>query len=344
MPALALGLVALFAFILIAGVAYQQIGLAKDARRFPARGRLIDIGGCRLHLDVRGDGSPTVVFEAGIAATSTSWSLVQPEIAKITTTASYDRAWLGWSDPAQGRRDLPQVVGEFEQLLERADVKGPIILVAHSYGAVVARAYQARHGSKVVGIVLIDPMSIGEWNPPSAALRATLDRGIRLSRRGAWLARLGVVRFALRLLASGGRRLPKLIARAGSRRASVFTDRIVRQVVKLRPESWPMIQAQWSNPKCFEGMARYLEALPESAAALAREAAPMSLREVPVVILSAESATSNERAEHEALAQAAHACVQVVPGSGHWIQMDRPEVVVNAIRDIVAQVRNGRSQ
>src|SRR5215471_21562381 len=102
MPVLALELLALLTLMVIAGVAYQRLGLVKDARRFPAPGRLIDIGGFRLHLDVRGEGSPTVLFEAGIAATSVSWNLVQPEIAKITTTASYDRAWLGWSDPAPG--------------------------------------------------------------------------------------------------------------------------------------------------------------------------------------------------------------------------------------------------
>jgi pimeloyl-ACP methyl ester carboxylesterase len=339
MLALALGLLALLTLIVIAGVVYQQLGLAKDAQRFPAPGRLIDIGGFYLHLDVRGEGSPTVVFEAGIAATSASWSLVQPEIAKITTTASYDRAWMGWSDPAQGRRDLRQVVSELERLLERAEVKGPIILVAHSYGGVVARAYQASHRSNVAGIVLVDPMSIGEWNPPSATLRKILDRGIRLSRRGAWLAQVGLVRFALWLLTVGGRRLPKLIARASSGRDSVFTNRIVGQVIKLRRESWPMIQAHWSNPKCFAGMARYLEALPESAAALAREAGPAALRDIPVIILSAESATPNERAEHEALARDAHARVEIVSGSGHWVQMDRPDAVLHAISDIIDQVR-----
>src|SRR5215471_18822968 len=98
-------------------------------------------------------------------------------------------------------------------------------------------------------------MSIGEWNRPSAALRTMLDRGIRLSRRGGWLGQLGVVRFALKRLALGGRRLPKLIARASSGRHNVFMSRIVGQVIKLRPESWPIIQAHWSNPKCFEGMA-----------------------------------------------------------------------------------------
>src|SRR5947209_9811456 len=115
-----LGLLVLLVLVPLGGALYQRVASARDARRFPAPGRLIDIGDCRLHVDLRGEGSPAVVFEAGIAATSLSWRLVQPEIARITTTASYDRAGLGWSDPAQGPRDLRQVVRELELLLDHA--------------------------------------------------------------------------------------------------------------------------------------------------------------------------------------------------------------------------------
>jgi len=79
--------------------------------------------------------------------------------------------------------------------------------------------------------------------------------------------------------------------------------------------------------------------LPENVATLAREAAPTALRNIPVIILSAESASPNERAEHEALARDAQAHVEVVSGSGHWVQLDRPDVVINAIRDIINQVQ-----
>lgn len=337
-------LVALLVLIAAAGIAFQQLGLWNDARRFPPPGRLIDVGGCRLHVDVRGAGSPAVVFEAGVAATSLSWRLVQTEIAKTTTTVTYDRAWLGWSDPAFEQRSLPQVVQEVKQLLDRAQVKGPVILVAHSYGALVARLYQAHDAANVAGIVLVDPMAIGEWSPPSVLLRQTLDRGISLSRRGAWLARLGIVRLALRLLLRGGRRVPKLIAHATSGKDSWFTDRIAGQIRKLPRESWPLIQSHWSNPKCFEGMARYLEALPESAATVTREALPAALRGVPVTILSAETATAKERAEHEALALDSQAHLEIVPGSGHWIQLDRPDAVIAAVVAIIAQIRASTAQ
>lgn len=334
--------VAALAVILLAGALYQQRGLAKDQRRFPVPGRFIDVGGRRLHLDVRGQGSPTVVFEAGIAATSLSWSLVQPEIARMTATASYDRAWLGWSDASPGPRDLEHVIRDFEALVERAPIATPFILVAHSYGTLIARAYQARHPANVAGLVLADPMATAEWNPPSATLEQRLRRGIRLSRRGARLARIGVVRIALGLLQAGRRLgLAKLIARASSGRDSSFIDRIVGQVIKLPAESWPLIQAHWSDPKCFEGMARYLEGLPESASAASRIAGPEHLHGARLIVLSAEGAAPYERAEHEALAEAAGAHAVIVPASGHWIQMDRPDTVIAAIRDLVMRARMG---
>jgi pimeloyl-ACP methyl ester carboxylesterase len=335
-----LSLLVLFVLVPLGGALYQWIASARDARRFPAPGRLVDIGDCRLHIDLRGEGSPTVVFEAGIAATSLSWRLVQPEIAKITSTASYDRAWLGWSDTSRSPRNIWQVVEELHTLLERAGVAGPWILVAHSYGGLVARAYQARYGAEVAGMVLVDPVATSNWNEPSQLQRRMLRRGVRLSRRGGCLARLAVVRFALGLLAAGQRRLPKLIARASSGRGVAVIENIVGEIRRLPPEIWPMIRSQWSNPKSFEGMARYLEALPESAAAVASDVGVCStLRGVPLVVLSAGNASPEQRAEHDSLARRFQGRLEIVSGGGHWMQLDRPEVVIRAINEIITEVR-----
>lgn len=276
------------------------------------------------------------MFESGIAATSLSWRLVQPEIAKVTSTASYDRAWLGWSDPSRHPRSIRQVVEELHTLLDHAGVSGPWILVAHSYGGLVALAFQAQYPSEVAGMVLVDPMAISDWAEPSQLHGKMLRRGIVLSRRGGWLARLAVVRFTLSLLAAGRKWLPKLVARASSGRGGVFAERIVGEIRKLPPEVWPMIRSHWSNPKSFEGMAQYLEALPESAAAVAREVAVRS--DVPLIVLSAGNASPEQRAEHESLARYFQGRIEIVPG-GHWLQLDRPDLVIRAINEMIAQVR-----
>ena len=199
-----------------------------------------------------------------VETASLSWQLVQPEIAKFTRTASYDRAGLGWSEASLEPRTIWHVAEELRTLMDRADIPKPRIVVAHSYGALVAIAYALRHASEIAGLVLVDPVATGEWAEPSASHLKTLRRGILLSRRGALLARLGVVRLALSLLAAGSQRLPKLIARASSGRGAAITDQLVGQVRKLPRELWPMIQSHWCDPKCFEGMARYLEAFPKA--------------------------------------------------------------------------------
>jgi len=190
-------------------------------------------------------------------------------------------------------------------------------------------------------MILADPVTAREWAQPSGSNRKLLRRGIRLSRRGALLSRVGVVRLALSLLSAGARRAPKLIARATSGHAVAFIERILGEIRKLSPEIWPLIQARWSDPKCFEAMAGYLEALPESAAAVAGETkARGSLQDLPLVVLSAEDAESIQRAEHEMLAQlSAHGRVETVPASGHWIQLDRPEALIRAIREMVLELR-----
>ncbi len=331
-----LAALAFAALLALAGAIYQRAGRARDARQFPPLGRLIDIGGSSLHVYTSGSGSPPVVLEAGIAATSLSWQLVQPEIAKFTQTVSYDRAGLGWSGPSDRPRTIWNVADELRTLMDRADVPTPRILVAHSYGALVVLAYALRHPSEVAGLVLVDSVPTCEWAEPSAANSKTLRRGILLSRRGGSLARLGVVRFALSLLASGSVRLPKMIALASSGGGAAVTDQLVGQVRKLPRELWPIIQSHWCDPKCFEGMARYLEALPQSAAAVAQELARTdALRDVPLTVLSAGNASSRQRAEHEALAQrSSRGRIEVISESGHWIQVDRPDAVIQATREM----------
>ena len=186
-------------------------------------------------------------------------------------------------------------------------------------------------------MVLVDPVATQEWAEPSAAYLTTLQRGAMLSRRGASLARLGLVRLALSLLAKGWLAVPKMIARASSGRGAAITDQLVGQVAKLPRELWPMIQSHWCDPKCFEGMARYLEALPQSAAAVAQELSlKHALHDVPLTVLSAGNASPIQRAEHETLARrSSQGQIEIVPGSGHWIQVDRPDTLIQAIRKMV---------
>lgn len=189
--------------LMLAGLLYQGIGAARDRRKFGAPGTLVTVGGHRLHYRCDGAGSPAVILEAGIAASSLTWSRVQPALARETRVCSYDRAGLAWSEGASSARSIDALVSELRRLLANAAIPPPYVLVAHSFGALIIRAFARAHPADVAGLVFVDPLHPGEWCDPSPDQRHTLRGGIFLSRVGALLARLGVVRLSLALLSGG---------------------------------------------------------------------------------------------------------------------------------------------
>ncbi|MFL5383956.1 MAG: alpha/beta fold hydrolase [Longimicrobiaceae bacterium] len=120
-------------------------------------GRLVDVGGYRLHLHCTGRGAPAVVLLPGSGDFSFDWSLAQPGIARSTRVCAYDRAGSAWSDPGPTPRTMQQEAHELHLLLQRAGVRPPYLLVGHSYGGLVARVYAAAHPGEVAGVVLVDP-------------------------------------------------------------------------------------------------------------------------------------------------------------------------------------------
>ena len=119
-------------------------------------GKLIDIGGYRLHINSTGKGKPTVVLIAGAGDFSFDWSLVQPAISTFTRVCSYDRAGLAWSDLGPTPRTMRQEAYELHLLLEKAKLKAPLILVGHSIGGLIARVYAAEYPREVAGMILVD--------------------------------------------------------------------------------------------------------------------------------------------------------------------------------------------
>ena len=150
----ALGLVLL---ALITGFVYEQIGRNEEVRRLPRRiGQAVNIGGRTLNLYCSGQGSPTVVFETGGNDTGYDWSLLQPKVAQFTRACWYDRAGVGWSDPPPTARTSASVVGDLHELLGRAGVAPPYVLVGASVGGEYIRVYTSRYSQDVVGLVLLD--------------------------------------------------------------------------------------------------------------------------------------------------------------------------------------------
>jgi len=342
--------VALFVLVLVAlaflGALFQGVATALDSRRFPPPGQLVDLGGHKLHLRCYGEGSPTLLFEAGAGGSSLDWAAVEPLIAGLTRTCLYDRAGLGWSEPAPNRSapTSGRVAEQLHLLLERAGEKGPFVLVAHSLGGLHAQVFAGAYPELVAGLVLVDPTRSDPIGPARgimtaaevAAVEGVIARGNALiatmGKVQAWLYRLGIAR---------------LMALAGTG----TTARLAAQVPEPMRGAYRAVNLRTQVP---------VTALREiqGTATSAEEAARVgSLGETPVALLrpvqepggGAPEGFSPELAakmsayadQEEVLDRSANGRLIAVPGSGHYIQLDQPSAVAEAIRGVLGVARKG---
>ena len=332
--AVLLGIVAL---PLASGAVYQSLATWRDRRRSPPPGRLVRVNNRLMHIHVTGEGTPTVLFESGMGASCLSWTLVQPAVAEFSRAVSYDRAGHGWSDPAQEPRTARRIAQELRALLNLAGVPGPCVLVAHSFGGYVSRAFAHLYRGEVAGVVLVDSIHPAEWENPTPDQLMMVHVGLRYARIAAWLARLGVVRFCLARVAKGSPRLGLAAANAFGTRVSSTVERIAGEIRKLPAPVVPIVRGFWSHPKNFISLGQHVAALPVSAA---QAAAAKSFGDLPLVVLSGDHHPAPYANWQRDLAQLSSRGLQLLAGDcGHWIHLEHPDLVTEAIRQVVAAAR-----
>jgi pimeloyl-ACP methyl ester carboxylesterase len=308
--------------------------------RYDPAGDLVDIGGHRLHVHCIGEGTPAVVFEAALGASSLSWSLVQPGVARVTKACVYDRAGFGWSEAGPLPRTAARIADELGELLRRAEVAPPYVLVSHSFGGLVARMFAARQPDVLAGLVFVDPAHPEEWVEPGEHERRQIDRGRRLCRHGITAARFGVARAVAALIDAGAltpaRALTRAVSRGGFTRAD---EDILAPLWKLPEETRRPLRRFWTQPKFFEALGSQIESICLSAVE-ARAVGVESLRNLPVVVVAAANASERRRELHAALAShSRHGRMVVAREGGHWVPLDEPQVVVDAAVELVARAR-----
>ncbi|MEU1953102.1 alpha/beta fold hydrolase [Nocardia rhamnosiphila] len=266
--------------------------------------------GRRLHAMVLpgppGTTAPTVVFEAGAAATRSSWGLVQPAVGRFARAVVYDRAGLGRSPADPAGRALDRIAGDLVEVLDHFG-PGPFVLVGHSAGGVIARLAASRRPARISGLVLVDPTDEAAELLFSAAIRR-VER-ITLTVHGA-LARLGLLGLMYRSMLNA---VPADVRRDMEREA--FAPGIVRtQSVQART--------------FLDDLATWRDDPPELGA-------------IPVTVISGGRAGGGMTTRIRAAANAAHAHRAAVspagrhvlaPASGHYVPITEPELVVEEIR------------
>ena len=303
-----------------AGAIYEATESRRDRAAFHPPGRLIDVGGYRLHLYCTGQGSPAVILEAGGGNPWLSWYKVQPQVAQFALVCSYDRAGLGWSDPSPKPQTTKVIAEELRTLLHNGGIAGPFVLVGHSLGGMYVRMFEDQYRAEVVGMVLVDSSHPDQEErfPPEAK---------KLAARGKYVIR------AMQIALPFG--LPRILAS----HAVPAEVRGEYCAVFCRPQFIAAVRAEADAQEANSAEVRSLG----------------TLGNLPLVVLSHDADKVRfpgnltepvNRAWGEMQEELAHLSSNgshvVVKGSGHDIQLDRPEAVVDAIRRVVGQAREAK--
>ena len=333
-------LIVIFGVLLLQALA-QLLCVRLDARKFPPPGSIVTTPRGNMHMRQIGSGNPPVVLEAGIAATSLNWSILQPRLAQVASTYSYDRAGYGWSKSRNRACTLQRMSDDLHELVAALNIHRPYVLVGHSYAAYILRVYAQRFPEELAGIILVDPLTPEEWIKPRRFQRWQLRRGVWFSRAGAALGSIGVNRFCLWLLQRGNSAVPSRVLSAFGARASETGHRILGELAKLPPETVRLIRERWSHAEFFLTMARYIRTLPATAAEAAQSHIPVH---IPVTVISGAHQRPVRLAEHEAIAaHSLHGKHIIAEKGAHWIHLDQPELIVEAFCNLVAQMRESKA-
>ena len=306
------------AVVLVAALTCESVCEARDRRRYPAPGRLVDIGGRRIHLNCQGDSpGPTVVIEQGAASPAVVWSPVQAAIAKFARVCTYDRAGFMWSDPAATARSLDARVADLHALLTRGAVPAPYVLVGHSLGGLLLRRFARAYPDLVVGLVLVD--SPDEPVVFRDSIQPYYSQGLRMQQVLGVLARVGLIRLL-------GRHVPML----------------------MLPDD-PAGYALCARPQHNAAAADDMRALLNAPAEIRQPGPPGSLGDRPLLVLAhgipfppmaaaMEEGWSDSQQRLAGLSTDSE--LVIAHKSGHLVHVDEPELVVESVRRVYVAARD----
>ena len=316
------------AVIVMTGATFEAVMQQRALRRYPPPGRLVDIGGRRMQIDCRGAGSPTVVLESGLDNYgSLSWAAVHDSIAATARVCAYSRAGIMWSDPSYAHFDTKHVARDLHAALDAAGEHAPFVLVGHSIGGPYITTFTALYPGEVAGLVYVDPSHPDQFARFNAVTGRRMEPNPAILAVGSALAWTGVVRLV------PGDAPPTSWPRSLTHAPSAYLP----QTVKALLEESRAVDRTLADA----GQLRQLGERPEI---VLTATAPMSAAELALNGLTAKEGAGIQAASRALhMSQAAWSTrgrQELVPGASHYIQFDRPDVVIRAVRDVVGEVRH----
>lgn len=290
-------------------------------------GTLVEIAPSRrLNLRCQGEGSPTVVLEAGSHTDTTTWFRLQPLLAAHYRVCSYDRAGYGFSDLGPMPRDLAADVSDLHALIHKAGLKTPLVLVGHSLGTNIVRRYAATYAGDVSGVVLIDPPAQNvaayapAWAKEEDAMAAHRFAFIDQCTEGA----------KKNQLVSPPPALKSCVAAGNAQASEEVNDAIA--AYKRKPAFWQTLSSE----------------LHDNVTVFSQPVAPApSLGTLPMIVLSASGTYADapadvrpslelakEKTQSAIAATSTRSSRMAVDNTSHDIQLDRPEAVAKAVSEV----------
>lgn len=278
-----------------------------------------------LNLYCLGKGSPTVILESGIGGDAYDWRAVQNKIAKLTKVCAYDRSGLGRSSPGQLPRDTKAEVADLEALLVAANLTGPYVLVGHSMGGYNVVLFSSRHPNDVAGVVLVDP-SVENQVP---IMEAALPAGAENDRRSVAFVRS----------CADPKPSPEVVERCARPAPASFPPDLAAAYVAAHGSAF--FQTFASEVESFltadsKEVIAEKHQLPDSTPFIVLTRGELS-KDMPADQAALEWKLWNQM--HNDLIKLSTVGVnRVVKGANHYIQLDKPDVVVNAVEEVVKTV------
>ncbi len=322
-----------------AGIVFAQpASAALNLAPYMKAQHLVDIGGGRhLNLYCAGTGSPTVVLDLGQGVPSIyNWRTIQPELAATTRVCSYERAGYGFSDAGPLPRDASAIVGDLHALLHRGNIPGPYVFVGHSSGATYARLYADRYRPEVAGLVLIDPDEddAGAFDKiyskaKSDAAKAQYERLLRHCAQEAHAHQMSLAR------GDCGRRDPSQPSALHAMNMHLF----------FNPGFWDAWLSEFTSGDIdlreLRDEQRDYGRLPMVVlmAGNSEDDAKDEIGATNAQVARAKALDVKLHAEDAANSGIGMSCL--VPGVGHFIHLEKPNAVIDAVLDVVREARQG---